>query len=1009
MTAIARNDRAAAAREIEAFIIKFPHVLGGADIYNLDFGTPAVRIGMIAAALSGLVDEQRRPTVRRYVVIAPPQSDVGAWADSVWAQFVDAFQVLAGREMTPPEARVRRAMIEVIAAPDRRHKSLVDIVAAVDGQSAVIVADAASYRDDDVATYIAPGAAVPNQWQDVWVPQVHALASALTAVVRGRPLYAAIDTGELSPHRQALEELLLSIDGCGVMGSKSDESPETFLARSADQWIAWIGEGRLGRALQGVDALPTSLDRDKAFLRAQLLNRAGLANQALQIIRDELVEGSDPDAITLVKLARIAQDAGASALASQLLERAIGTLDSQEYLESALRTASEADLPELEDRIAHRLEALFPKSPGLGQRRLQAIVSVGDYAGAAEFARNDLDDVERAGFYAALARHFTSVDAPDYQALIDEADDDTALSEAYRMACVDDAIKRSLPVHALSLVLPLPSTDAQAERGERLLLRTLNDLLLVAGRNNVWPVDHDRFEAGVLALVERLADDPNKRSLRVQLVQLLEPAVAGTAGLAMLAMIVLHLASRPVALHKGRSLGTANMEWLLQHEEFIEAAFSWMKSEEPLVIGRSRLPAELLTESADEVLSGIADFLTVAPTGTQADEQAHLAWLALGSAIAPHASDPDYDLRLIRLAAGKLASTGAGQQARDLAELALMDGARSARRRRLGWFAMADVYARGGNMIEGLLALACTLAADDRADEEQAFQEITAVARLLRDCGLHRDARTAIERARKLLDRMGLSDAYGHQLDTLELQIRVAAFRMGDHDEAELEQLLADVVANGKDVLGHHAPTGPAGAMLGQLLRVARERKLDTAGAEAVFAELRSHAAGRLGDLLTTMSAGKPTAAELLTVIHGAGAARYSNDVGFDMRNIAIVASRALADDELLRDVEATSFVLDSLADRAVALPGWDEAAIPAAAPSMVGETAEIARDVSKAGISVVQAGFDEAGRLVRVSTVGGLIEEPVREAEDLILEKRMKQWAAEFPYAYGIDESTAN
>ena len=33
----------------------------------------------------------------------------------------------------------------------------------------------------------------------------------------------------------------------------------------------------------------------------------------------------------------------------------------------------------------------------------------------------------------------------------------------------------------------------------------------------------------------------------------------------------------------------------------------------------------------------------------------------------------------------------------------------------------------------------------------------------------------------------------------------------------------------------------------------------------------------------------------------------------------------------------------------------------------------------------------------------------PVREASDVILEERMKRWAADFPYAYGIDESTAN
>ena len=219
----------------------------------------------------------------------------------------------------------------------------------------------------------------------------------------------------------------------------------------------------------------------------------------------------------------------------------------------------------------------------------------------------------------------------------------------------------------------------------------------------------------------------------------------------------------------------------MTRKPFLRAAFDWMKTEEPFVIGRTVFPASLLSEPADDVVSAIASYLTYAPADAQdeQDDQATLTWLALGAAVAPHTSDPDYDLRLIRLAAGKLASAGAVQLARDLAEQALLSGVGSARRRRLGWFAMADVYARAGNHIEALLAMACTLAADDGADEEEAYQEITAVARLFRDCGLHAQARLVIEKARQILDRLALQEQYGHQLDTLDLQLRQTQLQDG--------------------------------------------------------------------------------------------------------------------------------------------------------------------------------------------------------------------------------------
>ena len=251
--ALKRGDRAAAAREIADFIGRNPNIFGGTDIFNLDFGAPIARAGMLAAVLTALVDSDHQPAVHRFVIAVPPNTDDSAAFRLASAQFIETFEMLAQREITKREKDALKYRIQISVALDRRHRAVLDIIAQQEERSAIIVTEAATYRDDEVKPFVAPGATTPLRPEDVWAPQLHALASAATALVRGRPLYAALDAGELTPRRQALADLLLTVDDCGVMGSSNDDDPETILARHVDEWEKWIREGRLGKALRGVE------------------------------------------------------------------------------------------------------------------------------------------------------------------------------------------------------------------------------------------------------------------------------------------------------------------------------------------------------------------------------------------------------------------------------------------------------------------------------------------------------------------------------------------------------------------------------------------------------------------------------------------------------------------------------------------------------------------------------------------------------------------------------------
>ncbi|WP_439549056.1 CHAT domain-containing protein [Falsiroseomonas sp.] len=1003
--------RADVVAEFKDFIARNPGIFGGADILNIDYLRPLERAGMLAAVLTGISGDDRRPAVRAFVIVAPPETDVETAREKAWGELLSAYHLLAGREMAPTPQEWFKKRFQVIAAPDWRSASVVEILKAQPERAAAIVTDAAVYRDDRIEPYVAPGSATPLLPQDVWVPQVHALAVAAVDVARERNVYVALDTDQLTPTREVLSDRLLSIDGCGVLGSSNEADLGTVLTARAGQWDTWIREGRVGQALREIDDLPPSFDGQKAFLRIQMLHRAGLLPEALRAIRHEMSPERKLDASSRVKLARIAQDANASLLASEVLGPTVSELNYQEDLESALATAHDTGSAELEEKFAARLAKLFPGSPGVRQRQRRALVAARNYAGVAAMLACEANGQPEAKFFTKLAQSLSGAETPDYSALIASADDDTILADAFRMACVRDALQRQLVFHAFELALPLPKTPAHARRGERLLIEVLEAILLFGGKGGALPVPGERVQSAVLELIDRLAGDTTNQTLRVGLASLVQPSVAGTAGLALMASVVLRLASRPVTLDKRETPGKARMDWLLERKSFLSGAFGWLQEQQPVVISRVTLPKALLTEPADEVVSAVTHYLSHFPVASSEDVTALQLWLTFATSVTPHSTDPDFDLRLMRLVAGKLASSGHPQLARDLTEQALMNSAATPRRRRLGWFVMADVYHRCHNYLEGLLALACTLAADDTADEEQVWQEVTAVARFLRDCGLLEHAQSAIHKARQLLNNMGLSATYRHRLDTLELQIRQVALQVNEAGNADLEALLKDAVVNGAAVLQHHDMTEPAAALLGQLLRLGKERQASIPeNAKAVFSDLCERAGGRLASLINTMSEPSVSARDLFDLVGMSEPARYSEDVGYDMRNLAMVAGRALSDEKYIQHAVQTSFALELLADRGVAMPGWDEAAEPPAAPRQLEEPAEIACAVSRdAGVSVVQAGFDASGRLVRVSAVGGNLEPPIRELDDVFHEARFRAWAVDYPYQYGIDESTPN
>ena len=167
------------------------------------------------------------------------------------------------------------------------------------------------------------------------------------------------------------------------------------------------------------------------------------------------------------------------------------------------------------------------------------------------------------------------------------------------------------------------------------------------------PIFDENIHQAMLALVERLAEDPTDQRLRSDLTRLVLPSVHGHTGLALMVAIVLNLTRRPVKLTGREAAHGTGMERLLQRKTFLRSAFTWLSHESPVLLGRIVMPQALLTEPADEVVSAVKQYLRDAPIADQDDVVALTRMLALGTSLVPHSTDPDSDVSLVWLVGAK--------------------------------------------------------------------------------------------------------------------------------------------------------------------------------------------------------------------------------------------------------------------------------------------------------------------------------------------------------------------
>lgn len=991
------------------FFQNSPFSFGGGDIFSCGPIGFLEHVANMIFILSMVEDGDGRNPISEFVVVLPPDSE--HTVEDVRAAFASAVAVHRGRPLDEQELEVLPRRLQIVHAANLQVDAVTEIFERARRNSVLVLCAGAKYRDEAVEL---PNGK-PGQLgleEDLWVPHFHSLAAKAVAVAGRNELYVALHTGKWRPHREGNTDLLLSVENCGLLTAENDNDIDGVLAENAELWFAAIEAGRIGSVLAAIDALPEGLRRHKTGLKIQMLHRAGLAAQATGLIRVDLRSGLDPSPEGRVKLAIIAVEAGAHDLASELLNPAIGELATEEMLEAAVDLAYDLGEKELEARSVGQLERMFPSSHHLQRHRLRLLLKARDYAGVTAMlaAPPPGIDQEVTAYYERLAAALSGAAKSGYEAVLSEVADrwPDRLVQA-RLACIRDADARGLFSQALALAMTLELAGGDAQRSAWALLRAIEQLLIRRDEHGGLGIDPADLDRPVNALLGYLSRNPSDGETRQALAKLLSVKVTGTYGLPVIATATLKLMQAAPAPTGSAPRLRANGQVDFDLMPFLKSALQWLASQQVVVLSRTTLPAALLNGQADTLMNGLSGLIEYVSQGLRdhSDIDYIQKLLAIAVATAPHTSAPNIDLMLMRLVGGAYVTAGRVQLARNLAEHCLQVAGDDPLRSRIAWYGFADIYHRLHNLTESLVGMACALSCEAPVGPEESWYETHGLIRLMRDLNMTAFARSLLPVAKQLFRTMGVERSQGHRLETIELGLRFRELVMTIPARENMAEFFATLADNCQTVIDLHDELAPVSILLAQAIQMAEAS--GTAVPERAR-EMLEAALAALGEpnasMVRTLSVGGPSAKDVLSFAKRLEPARHSEDAAYDVRPVAMAARRLLDSKEAGDDPTVAAFAIELLADQAIK---HQSANSGSALPCSIEEPAEIAKEISRAGISVTLLGLTDINRVVRVTAEGGELSATIVESAEVFSKAAFDAWGERYPYQYAFDSDDLN
>lgn len=913
---------------------------------------------------------------------------------SVHEALAAGLETLRGTSPDDAERAFLKKYVRVIHCATLEAADLAELVVHESDGRLVAIADGSKYRDASVLLPVTVGLSGVRTAEDQWVPHVVRLCECCVAAVRQTESYAFIHVDEMPPQNPELQAMLVAIEDCYPVSLRMHDDPEDFVARRAPLWVSWALAGKVDDVVGEIKSLKIA-ESSRLHLLVQLMYRAGRHDESLALLQKLRPHLDGFTKSNVVQIARIAFKCGDDIAARQLLPRELVGLDEEMWLEEGLDIATELEDDELIKCYDTQLAVLFPNSERLRENRDRRLL-----LNCREVSVHRGHVFTTAGF---SARHLEILDAvtmpiPHYDELIEKArkwgNDWLELAVICCAMHARTANKNLDAIEAGSLITSSPLYGRQAAQ---IVLSATRALML---EGSVPQEEREYYRSPLMAAVRFLAQHPEDKDVRASFSRLLSVEACGELGLPVIAVTMLDLASAGVSLAEGP--GDPLAASVSGDEKAVEAALmrcmEWIGELGYGEFGVTVVPRELVGPYADRVIRLISQMMLHAG-GIEGEDMdlhtmSHLVLVA--SAVRPYATtERDEDLRLLRLLAGHYAHARRFQHARNMAEQILAIGQDTEVRRRLAWFAYADVYQRCRNPIDALVGLACAFATDTSVKKADLWQEIYAVIRVFRDLGMTDLASTFLPALKKIIADLGYDPETDSRVVLTELGLRVVKIsRLDPQGVSALIDDIAKACGRAKD----KSDVLPVLALLGQVVRAADERSIAVPiEVRGLLTALVRRIGARESELVETASSLVPTTCQVVSMFNSVERAMFGGDAATDLEVVCMAARRLLIEPGDGEDIgKASTLAVELLADQTMTFFGPP--------PELTEDWAlKYALDLNDEGLDVAFMALNTAGEL----SVIVVSEGEARPIEQPKLEKsfryRMHAWLEKYPKAYGL------
>lgn len=697
-------------------------------------------------------------------------------------------------------------------------------------------------------------------------------------------------------------------------------------------------------------------------------------------------------------------DAGASKQAADLFSEFIDQIPSPKLLEEALRIGQQLGVSELETRVSNRLESLASDSTVLAEYQIKMAVARHEYDSAARISALNAELSSQADFFRILHDSFQKDDV-DYESVIDlVATCNSSWTNWGKRACLKHALSKRKSKWVLEYCLRLASFNTSfyfysLEALEQLLQDRYTDGAL---SEDLWLA-----QKTLLSISKFLSFHPRQVSLRIRLFRVLSPETSGYLGLALLKTALMEAATWNVSVTKKEQVKPYPLDELLARKSELNKAFDWLDEQSPCMLGRISLPDTLVIEPCAEIVAAIAEFISnpINTLETELDVKSLENWMLLGCALAPHSSDPDADILLLRLTAGRLNLLGQCQQARNLAEQALIVSQTSGARMRKAWATVADIYQSQGNDLDTMIALLCTFTAEGAVHDDELAFELYVYMRLLRDmCEF--DSASIILQHLKTIGGNSLIDSQRYRVSQLQLDFINCLSNIAEEPE-KLEQLLSRAVQLAETVLDENDHTGPIASILGQLIKHSMNYGLNVPDdTHRTFEKLLSNMSTAEQTRLRVICAFDPNINDLVDIISQSDKPMYADDAAYDNASPGIAARQLLTLDQTFQDPPTVALAMELLCERSISDPDSD---MNKPLDSSTATSAlSIAESLARNGINVLFAAVDAVDRVTTLMVTDDGVKAERHSSETFSM-PGLRQWSKSFPYAYAQESGDNN